>query len=119
MSFYNALLNGKYFYNSTKQDFAYIHSFRIDKTLNKETLNNWNKDFLNISHLLITSHLPFGAHHKFNKKFLLTTCIREPFSRIVSAYKYHCRTTQTNPTEGGFKKFYKLKENISIASSTL
>ena len=62
-------------------------------------------------HAFVGSHFPFGLHEKFREDFLLTTIVREPYSRLGSTYMSGCMRSGTTPGIGEFEAFIGNPEN--------
>jgi len=59
-----------------------------------------------------TTMQPYGIHKKFKKNFLLTTTIRDPFSRIVSDFTYTYARQGKKAKEKDFNEFlYNITEH--------
>jgi len=60
---------------------------------------------------LIGSHANFGLHKQFSQNFILTTIVREPYTRLGSTYMSACMRSQIKPEISQFKKFISNPEN--------
>jgi hypothetical protein len=68
---------------------------------------------------LVGSHKAFGAHLKFDQKFLFTTIIREPVARITSQYTYQCMRENRPVSPAGFESTLRSEENTNRAVKQL
>ncbi|WES30784.1 hypothetical protein [Varunaivibrio sulfuroxidans] len=71
------------------------------------------------SYALISSHLPYGVHARLMGAPLLLTVLRDPVSRVRSAYAYHCMHHGETVDPIGLEKFARRKENRNTMTRLL
>lgn len=67
-------------------------------------------------HALIASHLPWGAHERFNMDFDFVTILRDAYSRVLSSYTYNCMRNGLKPSAVGFERHFRdaINQNVSV-----
>ena len=62
---------------------------------------------------------PFGLHHKFFSDFNLVTIVREPFSRIVSRFRYLCHLEKLKLYTAEFERFFRAEPQINFQTKII
>ena len=70
-------------------------------------------------YLFIPAWAPFGYHNKFGKEFNLVTIVREPYSRIVSRFRYLSWLKLLEYSEDSFIDFFRADPQINHQSKIL
>ncbi len=70
-------------------------------------------------YLFIPAWAPFGFHKRFGREFNLVTIIREPYSRIVSRFRYLCWLKLLEYSEDSFTDFFRAAPQINHQSKIL
>ncbi len=89
-------------------------STRVDVSISFQNENHFSA-FLRQKFSLIASHVLYGEHEKFSQNFKLVSIVREPYSRLRSAYLSGLMRAQKSPTLIGFGDFLNKPENQNSA----
>lgn len=103
---------------------------KINVSLGNKTFNGiidnmygWDtsyaKEQLEQIHNFVCAWKPCGFHTNFNQDFNIFTIIREPFSRIVSRFRYKCQFNQYKCTDDDFRLFYRNEKQYNHQTKML
>ncbi len=70
-------------------------------------------------YVLVGSHKAFGAHLKFEQRFIFTTILRDPVARLTSEYTYRCMRLGQPVSQSGFESVLRSEENTNRAVKQL
>ncbi|MFK7866148.1 MAG: hypothetical protein AB8B77_01755 [Alphaproteobacteria bacterium] len=97
---------------------AVLHHQNADLAYNRfDVLNAENALARKLPFKFIASHLPFGVHHHFNHyDYDLMACLRDPVTRVKSAYAYEMMRQDWTPEADDFQDYIKDPSNQNITA---
>ncbi|CCQ74779.1 hypothetical protein [Magnetospira sp. QH-2] len=76
-------------------------------------------DHIELNGGVIASHRPFGFHRRFSHVYHLATVLRDPISRVRSAYTYDAMRHRQPVTSDGFRAHFEAARNRNVMCALL